>query len=124
MGILGANIAFSVTRRTETRDAVGGAVYSSAVVASGVQGRLGNASSGARMALQAQGYSSTRVNQITAQPADLNVRENDTVTITGGLNAGAVYLVVQVKRDNLLPNDPRAHVELVVERVVEAPSTP
>lgn len=114
-----------VIRRTETRSAnTGGAVYTNSTVATAIRCRLGMASSGTRMALQEAGYSTVRAHEIVAQPSNLNVVENDLITMHGGQYDGQQFIVRLIKKDSILPGDSRSHVELLCERVVQARSTP
>lgn len=124
MSLQGLNVTMDVIRRTETRDAVGGSVYAGSTIASSIRCRLGDASMGIKMSLQEQGYATTRIHQIVAQPSNLNVKENDLVLMHGGQYDGQQFIVRLVKKDSLPASDSRSHVELGVERVIEARTTP
>ena len=124
MALQGLVYTLDVIRRTETVDSVGGSVYTESTTTSGVSCRVGNASQGIKQALREQGYETARVRGIVAQPSNLSVRENDHVLIHGGLEDGLRFLVLLVKKDNLPSTDDRSHVELAIERLVKARTSP
>ena len=122
--MLGANITFDILRRTESLDSVGGASYSESAVHAGIAGRVGNASTSTRMALQDMGYQTVYAYQIMAQPSDLDVQENDLVLIHGGVFDSTRFVVLLVRKDNILPANSRSHAEIIIQRVITARSTP
>lgn len=120
---MGLNLTLSVIRRTggpTHRDSSGGSVPTESTVATGIACRLGNASRSAQTMLREYGYEGLRAHEIIAQPGNLDVQENDHVLMSGGYYDGQRLIVRSVRRDNLPSSDPRSHVELLVERLVEA----
>ncbi len=113
----GLNVLVNVIARPQSADdAVGGSVRTDAARYANVRARIANKMQ--PLLLTSQGFEGKELHQIILWPDNYpDIEQGDIVVPQSGRWTGGRFKVIEVQPSSVLPGQPRAHIQLMTERI-------